>query len=61
MYCAFIMLSISNSKGLKNYTVFQPGQETSDISILLRDLENICNEIKVSGRKVRPILAVYIR
>ena len=30
----------------------QPGQETSDMSIVLRDIENYVNEIKVSSRKV---------
>jgi dynactin 1 len=31
----------------------QSGQETSDISILLRDLENFNNEIKVAARKIK--------
>ena len=30
----------------------QPGQETSDVSILLKDIETSVNEIKVSSRKV---------
>ncbi len=32
--------------------VLQPGQEMTDISIVLRDLENFNNDIKVAARKV---------
>jgi len=33
--------------------IFQPGQEASDVAILLRDIDQINVEVKAAARKVR--------
>ena len=42
------------------FTSFQPGQEQTEISILLRDLENCNNDTRMCARKVVKQLSPFL-